>query len=322
MTESFGVGKSDIYLLKTDSNGEEEWNRTFGGARNDIGYSVQETRDGGYIIVGMTRSSGATADVYLIKTYSNGTEQWTRTFGRILKPDFGFSVKETSDGGYIIVGTTRHLGIIINFLFGAMDDVYLIKTDSNGTEQWTRTFGKLLRREGGFSVEETKDGGYIIAGLAESFGATISKVYLIKTDSRGRKQWSRTFGRAFGRSLQLNIGYSVQQTSDGGYIITGYKYSYSFYSPVLSDIDVYLIKTDSRGRKQWSRTFGKFLQVDYSYSVRQTSDGGYIIVGYTHFPEFRLDSDVYLIKTDSRGKSYAYSDLSDKVDVSQVLQIS
>jgi len=170
-TGSFGVG-DDVYLIKTDPNGNSQWQKAFGGSNDDQGWSVQQTSDGGYIIAGMTSSFDAGFhDVYLIKTDPNGNTQWEKTFGGS-NYDFGFSVQKTSDGGYIIVGETSSFG-------AGSCDVYLIKTDPNGNLLWQKTFGGS-DWDAGYSVQQTTDGGYIIAGTTESFGAGDLDVYLIK----------------------------------------------------------------------------------------------------------------------------------------------
>ena len=171
-TYSYGAGDYDVYLIKTDPNGDSQWQKTFGGSDSDHGYSVQQTTDGGYIIAGFTYSYGAgDYDVYLIKTDPNGNSQWQRTFGGPNYED-GYSVQQTSDGGYIIAGSTDSYG-------AEYTNIYLIKTDPNGDSEWQKTFGGNLG-ESGYSVQQTSDGGYIIAGLTDSYGAGNWDVYLIK----------------------------------------------------------------------------------------------------------------------------------------------
>jgi type IX secretion system substrate protein len=281
LTDSFGAGAGDVYLIKTNSLGDTLWTRSYGGASTDYGISVQQTSDSGYVITGYTYSFGAgSLDVYLIKTNSLGDTLWTRTYGGASGDD-GYSVQQTSDGGYIITGYTSSFG-------AGSRDVYLIKTNSLGDTLWTRTYGGASN-DAGNSVQQTSEGGYIIAGFTSSFGAGGGDVYLIKTNSIGDTLWTRTYGGA-----NNDAGRSVQQTSEGGYIIAGFTSSFG-----AGGGDVYLIKTNSLGDMLWTRRYGGASD-DAGNSVQQTSDGGYLIAGYTSsFGSGRYD--VYLIRTNSLG---------------------
>ncbi|MDP8208528.1 MAG: T9SS type A sorting domain-containing protein [Candidatus Electryonea clarkiae] len=259
------------------------WTRTFGGINVDTGHDVQQTNDGGFIIVGYTDSLDPLAsDLWLIKTDSNGDEEWNQTFGRDFD-DRGFSVRQTNDGGYIITGESWSLN------FDDWYDVWLLKTDSAGNEEWNQTFG-TENLDVGESVQQTSDGGYVIAGNTQTNYSGEDDAFLIKTDSTGHEVWTQTFGSRY----YDDFFYSVNQTNDGGYIITG-----GTESSGDDWVDVWLIKTDSRGNEEWSRTFGGN-DYEIGHSVQQTDDGGYIITGET-WSSGAGRSDLWVVKTDSIG---------------------
>ncbi len=225
---SFGAGLHDVYLIKTDAQGDTLWTKIYGGSNEDRLRAVQQTTDGGYILVSETLSFGAgSADVYLVKTDSSGNLMWTKTYGGSAA-DYGYSVRQTLDEGYIIAGYTSSFGT-------GMSDVYLIRTDSIGDISWAKTYGGNSS-DFGYSVRQTTDEGYIVAGYTESFG-NAGDVYLLRTDSDGNLLWSQSYGGA-----SNDRGWSVQQTTDGGYVIAGYSESFG-----AGDKDVYLIKTDEFG---------------------------------------------------------------------------
>jgi putative intracellular protease/amidase len=284
-TEYVVEKKEEVTLSDAIAQDGAAWTRTFGGSNSEGGRAIAETSDGGFIIAGYTYSFGAgNADVYLIKTGSDGNVIWSKAFGG---PgwEYGFSVSQTDDGGYIVTGYTSSDG-------AGSKDVYLIKTDSAGNEVWTKTYGGP-GLDVGRSVLETSDGGYVVIGYTESFGAGESDAYLISTDSAGNEVWTKTFGGS-----GPEMGGSVDETSDGGYVIVGASGSYSDNS------DVYLVKTNPEGNEVWSTTVSHpsaHLNYDWGNSVRETNDGGYIIVGNSDLERDLMD--VYLIKTDSEGNA-------------------
>jgi hypothetical protein len=280
-TNSFGAGRFDIWLIKTDSMGNKLWDKTFGGKDDDFGYSVQETMDGGYIIAGSTRSYGKGGfDIWLIKTDSMGNKLWDKTLGGS-GYDFSYSVQETIDGDYVIAGSTASYGA------GGFD-IWLIKTDSAGNKLWDKTFGGK-GEERGYCFQETIEGDYVIVGSTNSFGAGGYDVWLVKTDYLGNEDWDITFGEA-----KNDFGYFVQETIDGGYIIAG-----STTSHGAGGADIWLVKVGYEGDVIWNSKIGG-VEDDVAFSVQPTSDGGYILAGWTS--SFGAgNSDAWLVKTNSAG---------------------
>ena len=261
------------------------WTRIYGGNRSEVGYCVRQLSEGGFIIVGGTSDLGSS--VWLIKTDAYGDTIWTRAYGGY-SAEVGYSVQQTTDGGYIITGLTRSFG-------AGLYDVYLVKTDAGGNMIWWRAYGGSDEDEG-YSVQQTFDGGYIVAGYTTSFGAGESDVYLIKTDANGDTIWTRTYGGS-----DEDEGYSVQQTPDSGYVICGT--TLSFGGQYL-----YLVKSDANGNTLWTRTYGGNGS-ECGNSLDQTTDGGFIIAGYSGSYSNNW-SDVYLLKTDSLGNQQWYRTFS------------
>lgn len=280
-TKSYGSGGSDVWLIKTDDDGNEQWNKTYGGISDDSGYSVISSSNPGYIITGYTRSYGTSNsnDVWVIKTDSNGNEEWNKTFGGI-NHDYGKSIRNTSDGNYIVTGAIDY-------------DVCLLKIDYDGNEVWNKAFSGL-NYDSGNSVQQTFDDGYIISCTKDIDGAN-DYVWLIKTDSLGNMSWDKVYEPGKGYS-----GASVYQATDGGYVIGCHHYQGS--------LATLLIKTESDGNEEWSKYFN--YADTYSFqlllSVVQSSDFGYVFTGYAN-------DSVILTKTDQYG-NVEYDDLAIEIN--------
>lgn len=279
-TSSFGAGGSDAFLMKIDNDGDSLWFRTYGGSADDEGFGVDICEDSGYIIsgatcsfadafaaaylirtnyhgdtlwtriyekkdfngansviktnedgfllVGVAETGGAPgADGLTIKTNSVGDSMWMKTFGGSSYDEF-YSICEDNNGNYLMCGTTYNL---VNGSY----DIYVTKITVNGEMIWSRSFGGA-GSDNSYSMIQTSDNNYVIAGSTESFGAGGKDVYLIKINSDGDTIWTRTFGGA-----SDDWAKSIQETVDGGYIISGYTHSFG------GNYDVYLIKTDANG---------------------------------------------------------------------------
>lgn len=263
--------------------------KAYGGLSVEGAWCVQQTSDGGYIITAESNTYSAGGDaVYLVKTDSAGVLQWTRTFGGAASYDYGNMVRETFDGGYIITGITYSFG-------SGQGDMYLIKTDSAGNYLWTKTYGGTSIEEG-FSVQQTADSGYVIAGFTQSYGSGSSDVYVVKTGAGGNVQWSHTYGGPGDEGYSGTGNISIHQVNGNGYIVAAYTNSFG-----AGGYDLYLLRLGAGGGLTWSRTFGGASdEYGFSNNIGQTGDGGFIMVGYTR--SFGSGgADVFLLKTNGLG---------------------
>ncbi len=275
-TDSYGNG-TQIYLVKTNASGAVTWSKVYGGPGVDYARSVRQTFDGGYIVAGWTDCYGDSGQVSLIKIDAGGDSLWGRVYGGA-HPDWPAEVEQTSDSGYIVVGTTNSFGN--GFL-----QVYLLKVLPSGDPDWSKAHGGT-DHEYGNSVQQTADGGYIFCGATNSYG-TGWQLYLVKTNAAGDTEWTRAHGGA-----DIDEGNSVRQTADHGYIIAGVTYSYG------NSTQVYLVRTDEAGDTLWTRTYGG-TSTDGAKSVRVTADSGYVIAGSTE--SFGNLAQAYVIKTEENG---------------------
>ncbi|HEX7319074.1 MAG TPA: hypothetical protein VF399_01805 [bacterium] len=260
------------------------WTRTYGGVGDERswGRAAQQTTDGGYVIFGQSNSfSGGDYDFYMVKTNPFGDTLWTKVYGGI-GDEFCYAGQQTSDGGYILAGMTNAFGAD-NF------DIYLVKTDSLGDIMWTKMIGDSVGIESASGIEQTSDGGYILAGMTNAFGADSFDIYLVKTDSLGDTMWTKTFG-----GIDNDQAYEVSTTSDGGYIIAAWTRSFG-----AGNYDAYIIKTDSLGDTLWTFVYGGPL-MDKACDVIETSDHYYLVVGWTYSYGAGCD-DILILKLNTNG---------------------
>lgn len=327
-TLSYGAGSYDIWLIKTDSDGNTIWDKTFGGKYSDWSYSVKQTNDGGYIMTGFKgynpNENSNSGDIWLIKTDENGNQTWNKTFDYDVV-DSGMSVVQTSDGGYLIlsysfnassINFTSHVNLIKTDDTGNMIwdkkfdgkttywgsivetpdhcylgvatcnwDIWIFKTNDTGELIWEKTYGGS-QTENGFSLILTNDENYIVVGETYSFGAGGSDIWLLKINGSGDLLQNITIGRKYSNE----IGYSIKATNDGGYVIAGVITWWFFRWHRSNGL---FIKLDSNLATEWVKTFGGFGN-DGFLSVQQITDNSYILAGFT--TKF-LNENVWLVKT-------------------------
>jgi hypothetical protein len=286
-TESFGAGAKDMWLVKTDATGQQEWSRTYGGIENDEAFSLVQTLDGGYALVGYTYSLGAgSRDIWLVKTDSAGYIRWTRTFGGN-GSDYANALIQISDGSFLLAGITWLPPEL--FRDSIMVRV-LIKTNAYGEEIWNQTYAD--GSSGCIStLIQTMDGGFALAGGIRFSYASESMMWLMKVNSDGRKLWS-SYYRGFGYNYASAS--SLIQTSDKGFALAGYIQSLYPFS-----LNMYLVRTDKRGVELWNQFYGED-QDSYAEAIIQTTDGGFVLAGYTTFSNANF-KDIWLVKTDTTG---------------------
>ncbi len=291
-----GFGGEDFWIVKIDQDGNKQWEQAYGGTGRDSLQSLQQTSDGGYILGGFSESgisgnkstvSVGGLDYWVIKTDGSGNKQWEQTFGGSAEERL-VSSQQTSDGGYIVGGYSQSgvSGNKITAGFGG-NDFWVIKLDGSGNKQWEQSFGGTAH-DTLYSLQQTPDGGYILAGdsfsgaggnrTSASFGG--SDFWIVKIDGNGSKQWEKAYGGSGADSvLRLRV------TSDGGFILLG-----SSTSGVSGDkssagfggSDIWLVKADSAGNKQWDQSFGGSGDDNANFnSLQQTQEGDYIFGGYS-----------------------------------------
>lgn len=289
-TYSFGVMYGGVWVVRTNSTGSLMWQNTYSSSSGaSVATSMIQTSDGGFAVAGFTYASGqGISDVWVLKLNAAGLIAWQKTYGGT-GGESGYSIWQTSDGGYIVAADTDS--------FGAGNiDFMLLKLTSSGNLLWQKTYGTSGNDESPASVQQTSDGGYIVAGYSgmlgrgEAFASGPTDFWVLKLEVNGGISWQKFYG---GSSEEF--ANDIQQTSDGGYIVAGYSSSFSGGY----NYDCWIVKLDSSGGVDWQKAYGGTGD-DYAQSVRQTSDGGYIVAGKSASIG-AMDGDCWVIKLDPTG---------------------
>ncbi len=301
-SESTGLFDAWIFKLKPDGN--VEWDQILGGSQDDVANSIQQTSDGGFIVAGATYSKGAgEEDAWVLRLNTNGNLLWDKTFGG-KGDDWAKSIQQTTDGGYIVAGETSKNADSSN--------AWVFKLDYKGDILWERVCGNNTQNKVR-SIQQTSDEGYIVVGNTGKSLSYCMQGWVFKLEPNGDTRWDKTF--IFGEEYNNNTA-SIQQTTDGGYIVAGYTDGYTHSKKMTMHKDAWILKLESDGDKEWEKLIGKWGE-DQATSIRQTSDGGYIVAGFTSAWERIGSGQTWIFKLKPNGDTewskssfgeYYYSD--------------
>ncbi len=281
---------TDLWIVKLNSGGSIEWQKCFGGSAHDGASSIQQTSDGGYIIAASADSKDGDVtghhgydDYWIVKLNSGGAIEWQKSLGGS-SGDYARSIQQTSDGSYIVAGSSNSKDGDVTGSHG-ISDYWIVKLNSGGSIQWQKSLGGS-NIDAAESIQQTSDGGYIVAGLSRSIDGDVTghhgssdsiDYWIVKLNSDGAIRWQKSIGGS-----RSDIAYSIQQTSDGGYIVAGESDSHDGdVTGNLGNIDSWIVKLSSGGAIEWQKSLGGS-NGDYAHSILQTSDGGYILAGESY----------------------------------------
>jgi hypothetical protein len=281
---TFGDNRGYDITLTGDTSPCSTWVRAYGGVLewDDGASSIQQTPDGGFVVAGSTFGGAGGTDAWVLKLGVSGDVQWEKTYGGASN-DGATSIQQTTDGGFIVAGFTASFG-------AGSNDFWVFKLDTSGNVQWQKVYGGT-NADTAYSIQQTMDGGYVVAGRTYSFGASAPGFYnlwILKLDASGNVQWRKVYGGASHDSAN-----SIQQTTDGGFVVAGSTYSFG-----AGSVDVWVLKLSSLGVIEWQKAYGGAL-VDSASSIQQTSDGGFVVAGWAQLgAELR---DIWVLKLNALG---------------------
>jgi hypothetical protein len=314
-------GQADLWVVYTDNFGKINWTKCFGGTKGDGGESIITVPDG-YIVAGYSASSdgnlsfnhGGNHDAWILKLDIFGNLVWQKTYGGSAD-DIALSIVQTNDGGYIFTGHTNSNDGDVGGLHnpsGGQDDIWVVKINDTGMIEWQKCLGGS-KEEQGLCIRQTADNGYIVSGITTSNDGDVSglhdsdDVWIIKLNNSGSLNWAKCYGGSGNESSC----WSIQQTTDSGYIAAGSTDSHDGdFNASHGNYDLYLLKLGSDGSVKWTKTYGG-TGGDGSFAVVQCSNYGYVIGGVTnsingdvngvhiHNPQ---TEDAWVVRTDDTGK--------------------
>lgn len=280
-TDSVGAGSFDFWILKLAADGSTVWQKTYGGSGLEYDPSVEQTSDGGYIVAGFTSSPPAIGlyDLFLLKLGAAGNVEWNMLYDNGTGVDYYGTVRQTTDGGYILAGTTD----------GSNSDtqIWALKLNASGAIVWQKSYGGSLN-EYFADIRQTTDGGYIVAGVSNSFGTAENDYWILKLASDGAVQWQKTY-----LTNDSETASAVKQTADGGYVVAGYAY----FSQSAFDDDIRILKLNSAGNIEWLKEYGEECNAcdERALALLELPGGGYLVGGSSN------SDNVDLLKLDSNG---------------------
>ncbi|MCX6693371.1 MAG: hypothetical protein NT074_02285 [Methanomicrobiales archaeon] len=283
-----GTG-SDIWVVKLNQTGGIQWQGCYGGSDDDAGYAIEQVRDGGYIVAGYTKSNtsdvvghhgpAGTSDLWVVKLNSTGSLQWQKCLGGTLD-DEGYSIYQTDEGGYIITGSVLSIDGDVSGNHGLMD-AWVVKLSEDGMVQWQKCLGGSSY-DNGYIIRRTIEGGSILIGDTMSNNGDVSgnrgnrDVWVVKLNSTGSLLWQRCLGGSM-----TDEGKDIHQTTDGGYILTGYSVSNDWdVSGSHGNGDIWVVRMSSEGWPLWQKCLGGFDQ-DSVGKILQGNDGEFTLLAYT-----------------------------------------
>lgn len=304
-------GGDDYWVVKLNSTGAIDWQKTYGGTAADVARSIQQTTDGGYIVGGYSKSNDGDVsgnhglnDYWVLKLTSTGDITWQKSFGGTAD-DFAYAVKQTTEGGYIVAGYSKSTDGDVSVNHGE-SDYWVVKLTSTGSITWQKSYGGT-DHDIPEAILQTIDGGYILAGYSKSDDGDVSgnhgnyDYWLLKITDAGVLDWQRSFG-----GTSFDYATAIEQTTDAGYIVAGIsKSNDGDVTGNHGSDDYWVLKLTDTGAITWQKSYGGD-QLDYAYSVKQTVEGGYIVAGFSYSNNYDVSgnhglTDYWVLKITSTG---------------------